>query len=125
MTDDHLSVAGPAVFLSGRWVELCWHAVQLAGRHRARNGLPDTDANRHLAAALHAAMSACRRTDGPKPAAAQTDSRWLTTAKVAEMLDCTERHASRLAPYLDGEKSAGRWFIPEHAVIEHLEGTTE
>jgi hypothetical protein len=36
---------------------------------------------------------------------------------------CTERHARRLARRLDGDRSTGRWQIPETAITEHLAGT--
>ena len=115
-------VVGPVVVVSGEWLRLTLTAVMVAERALRLRGSADTDAHRVLAAALKSALSACPATDIPAPAGAQTDSqRWLSTEEVAEMLDCTPRSARRLAPLLDGQKS-GRWFIPERAVLEHIEG---
>lgn len=117
-----LLVAGSAVILTGDWLETAFKALLVAERTRRLNRLPDNEAERYLAAALRKAMSARPQTDGPKPAAAQTNTRWLTTQKAAEMLGCTERHARRIAPQLDGIREAGSWHIPETAITEHLEG---
>ena len=116
-----LVVAGPVLVVSGEWLRVAFTAVTVAERALRLRGSADTDAHRVLAGALKSAMSACPRPDSPTPAVPQTETRWLTTEETAEMLDCTTRTARRLAPLLDGQKS-GRWFIPERAVLEHIEG---
>ena len=119
-----LIVAGSAVILTGEALETALKAVLLAERARRRNGLPDSAENRQLAAALRQALSAGPQKDRPKPAGAHTDSvRWVTTREAAERMLCTERHARRLARRLDGDRSTGRWQIPETAITEHLAGT--
>ena len=125
MTAEHvgLMVAGGVVVLSGDWLQVTLTAVQMAERGRRLKGLPDSPAHRRLAGALRTAMAACPQTDGPKPAAAQTkNNRWLTAKEAAEMLGCSQRHARRLAPKLDGDRSSGPWFIPQAALLEHMEG---
>lgn len=117
-----LLVAGSAVILTGEWLEIALKPVLLAERSRRLNRLPDNEAERHLAAALRQAISALPHTERPKPAGAQTNKRWLTTKKVAELLGCGERHARNLAERLDGVREPRGWFIPEDAVLEHLEG---
>lgn len=120
------AVAGPLVVVTGREdLEAVLTAVRLAQSRRSRNGLPDNPTYTRLAATLSQAMSACPRSDRPKPAVAQTDSsRWLTIREAAEMMGYSERHARRLAErgLLDGEFSAGRWHIPEAAIVEHMKG---
>jgi hypothetical protein len=118
-----LIVAGSAVILTGAGLEIAHTAALIAERNLKLRGVTDTTAYQRLAAAMRAAMSSCPRMDAPKPTAAQTNRRWLTTRAAAELLVCTERHARRLAPMLDGDYSTGRWLIPEDAVLEHMEGS--
>lgn len=42
--------------------------------------------------------------------------------QAARRLGVSERQARRLAPRLGGRRIAGRWFIDETALTEHLDG---
>jgi hypothetical protein len=117
-----LVVVGGVIVLAGDWLEVVLQELHLAQRHRRQNRLPD-NANRALAAAIQQAMSAGPARDTPNPGVAHNNnSRWLTVREAAEQLGCTERHVRRIAPQLDGVLASGRWFVPETAIREHVEG---
>ena len=61
--------------------------------------------------------------DGPKPEAAQEESKTaIDTAEAAAILGCTTRHIRRLAADLDGQRIAGRWIFYRHNVTDYHEG---
>jgi hypothetical protein len=117
-----LVVAGGVVILTGPWLDTALTAVLVAERTRRLKRLPDNPAHRGLAAALRQAKSAGPPADKPKPRGAHSKTRWLTTEEAGEQMGCTERHARRMAPLLDGDRSTGRWLIPQDAIAEHIEG---
>ncbi len=122
---DGLLAAGGAVVLTGAAAESALQAVRIAIRARRVNGLSDAPAYRALAAALNAARSATGRTDISEHVGGQDFpiEPTVPARAAARQLGVSDRHIRRLAPRLGGRKIAGRWFLDETALAEHLKGT--
>ncbi|MHA7650144.1 hypothetical protein ACX9NE_10415 [Mycobacterium sp. ML4] len=125
MSESGLLRAGGVVVLSGPALRAALQAALIATRNRRLSGLP-TDTFEALACELSAAMSAARQSDVRKSAISDTSPMPPTVPldQAATQLGVSTRQAARLAPRLGGRKIAGRWFIDEMALQEHLERTT-
>ncbi|MGV0874244.1 hypothetical protein [Mycolicibacterium sp. XJ879] len=119
-----------AVVLTGPALRTTLQAALIAVKHRRMSGLP-TDQFEGLAAEVHAAMSTAMSASGQtvrsETAIRDTADMHPTAPTVpleaaAERLGISTRHARRIAPKLAGRK-AGRWFVDETALREHLERT--
>lgn len=105
-----------AVLLDGSDVDAIAQALRDARRWRQRNGLPPVRAWERLGALLAAPGHA----DTPTEPAGQPES--MTTREAAQLLQCSERTARRLAPRLGGQNIGGRWLLDRLAVLDHIEG---
>lgn len=116
---------GPAVVLSGRWLNVARQAVHIAELARRRNGLPASTDYAALLVALNTAVSRNgHNVTDPEPVAApsnQPDE--LTVEEAAHMLHKSKRQTQRMAPRLGGRLVGGRWLLDRRAVEEHLGGT--
>lgn len=122
---DGLVEAGAAVVLTGAAARAALNLVKIALKARRFNGLPKSSAYEALAQALHRVVSATGHPDVREdvvPRDFSVDEPTLSVPEVAQRLGISERQARRLAEKLDGHKKAGRWFISEEALTEHMEG---
>ncbi|MBE5501847.1 hypothetical protein E3G66_004674 [Mycobacteroides abscessus] len=129
MSDESgLTRYGPAVILTGPALKLVLDAALIAVKHRRMTaGLPfSTTPYEALACELRAAMAADGHADvrtgaisDPVPVDEQPR---VPLAEAAAQLHISERQARRLAPQLGGRRIAGRWFVDELALSQHLEG---
>lgn len=121
-------VVGPVVVLHGETIDAALDAVLRVAHARRRNGHPPSRHHVLLAEALNSAMAAAgHQGDTTKPSVPQHQTHELPTlplAEAARRLGLSLRHTRRLAPALGGQLIAGRWFVSETAVTEHLEGLT-
>lgn len=105
------------LLVTGHDLETLHYAVTVTIRARKRNGLPPLPSLTRL---LHL-MSG--HTDTPKPS--RDDSgvhEPVPITEAAALLDCSPRHARRLAPQLGGRKHRGRWTVDRQALSEHIQG---
>lgn len=111
-----------AVILTGDAKRAAAFAVNFTReRMRQERGSTSTQLDR-----LASMLSDRPHTDTPEPAPEESDNsqsaRLLSTGEAATLLGISERSARRLAPKMGGRFIAGRWLIPEAAVVQHIEG---
>lgn len=111
------------VIVSGPALRAAADAILIAIRSRRLSGLPRSRVHDDLAAAFLDA-SATGHTDVPDiplPASLPT----VPIVEAAQRMDRSPRQIRRLAKKLGGKKIAGRWYLDEHAITEHLGGRTD
>lgn len=116
--------AGPFVVLSGPALKAARDCALLVAKNRMRAGIPYRTYEA-LACELSEAMTADGHSDVRSPAiskAATVDQPTVPLAEAAARLDVSLRQARRLAPHLGGKKIAGRWFVDDAALNEHIAG---
>lgn len=113
------------VVLSGPALRAARNSALIAAKHRKMSGAPYRTYEA-LACIFHAAMAAAGQSDMRSPAvskAADVDEQpTVPLAEAAERLGISDRQARRLAPKLAGRMIAGRWFVDELALRQHIEG---
>lgn len=112
------------VVLSGPALKAARDCALIAAKHRKSVGIP-FQTYEALACELNAAMSAAGQLDVRPPAiskAVAVEQPTVPIAEVAARLTISDRQARRLAPKLGGKLIAGRWFVGETALREHIEG---
>lgn len=115
---------GGIVVLSGPALKEARDSALIAAKHRKRSGIPYQNYEA-LACEFGAAMAAAGHSDVRSPAiskAVAVEQPTVPVAEVADRLGLSARQASRIAPKLGGRKIAGRWFVHEAALREHIEG---
>lgn len=116
---------GGVVVVSGPALRTTLQGQLIAIRQRRMSGLP-TDQFEDLAAELRAAMSAASHSDVRLPAVCDSvpveQQPTVPVAEAAVRLKLSVRQATRRALQLGGKKIAGRWFVDELALREHIEG---
>ncbi|MBB2772332.1 UNVERIFIED_ORG: hypothetical protein GGE11_003257 [Mycolicibacterium obuense] len=127
MTDapatEGLLTAHAAVVLTGPAARAALDCVLIAIRTRRANKLPESSAHIALAHALQTAVAVNGQSDVRKTVTAHADLMpTVPVDQAAERLGLSHRHTRRIAPRLGGRRSAGRWFLDEQAIREHLEG---
>lgn len=97
--------------------------VLIAVKQRKLSGL-STQTFEAVACELAAAMASARHSDVRSPAISNPVPMQPTVplAEAAARLGKSHRQAQRLAPRLGGKKIAGRWFVDEIALRQHIEG---
>ncbi len=124
MSGSGLMRAGGVVVLSGPALKTDLECVLIAIKHRKLSGLP-TDHYEAVACELVAAMAADGHSDVRLPAVMESvpmEPPTVPLVELADRLDLSDRQARRLAPQLGGRKIAGRWFVDETALRQHIEG---
>lgn len=119
--------AGGAVILTEPALRFALDAALTAVKHRTMTtGLPfSTKPYEALACECRAAMAADGHSDVRSPAISDPVPMEQPTVPLNEAMDglgVGDRQARRLAPKLGGRKIAGRWFIDETALRQHIEG---
>jgi hypothetical protein len=115
---------GGVVVLTGPALKAARDSALIAAKHRKRSGIPYQN-YATLACEFHAAMSAAGHSDVRSPPvskAVTVEQPTVPLAEAAARLRLSPRQASRLALKLGGDKIAGRWFVDETALNEHIEG---
>lgn len=115
---------GGIVVLSGPALRQTRDAALIAAKHRKQFGIP-YQSYEALACEFDAAMSVAGHSDVRSPAISKTVAVEPPTVPVAEAavrLGLSIRQTIRRAPQLGGDKIAGRWFVDETALREHIEG---
>ncbi|KUI13604.1 hypothetical protein AU192_04160 [Mycobacterium lehmannii] len=117
--------AGGVVVLSGPALHSALQATLIAIRNRKLSGLP-TLPYEALACELRAAMTAdghaaiaIGAVSDPVPVDEQPS---VPLAEAAARLNISDRQARRRAPQLGGRRIAGRWFVDQLALRQHIEG---
>jgi hypothetical protein len=121
---DGLMRVGGLVVLSGPALKEARDSALIAAKHRKRSGIPYQNYEA-LACEFAAAMSAAGHSDVRSPAiskAVAVEQPTVPIADAAARLGISPRQAIRRAPQLGGKKIAGRWFVDEAALNEHIEG---
>lgn len=124
MTGSGLTRVDGVLVLSGPALKADLECVLIAIRQRKLSGLP-YQAYEALACELHAAMAAAGHSDVRSPAISHDvpmDQPTVPLAEAAARLGRSRRQASRVALQLGGKKIAGRWFVHEAALDEHIKG---
>lgn len=119
-------VAGTAVVLTGPAARAALRLVNVALSARRVNGARKVPEYQELGEALLRVVSATGHPVVREDVVPQDlwvdDEPTLSVPEVAQRLGISERQARRLAEKLDGRKKAGRWFVSEEALNEHMEG---
>jgi hypothetical protein len=116
--------AGGVVVISGTALHAAHQCAVIAIRHRNLSGLP-TQPYEALACELRAAMAAAGHSDVRFAAVSDpvlVEEPTVPLHEAAARLGISLRQARRLALRLGGRKIAGRWFVDETALREHIEG---
>jgi hypothetical protein len=125
MSDSGLTRVGGVVVLNGPALRSALQATLIATRNRKLSGLP-TQTYDALACELHAAMAAAGQSVIDQTELAQPDAMdehpTVPLAEASARLNISDRQARRRAPQLGGKKIAGRWFVDEIALRQHIEG---
>ena len=124
MSESGLVRAGGVVVLSGPALKAARDCALIAAKHRKRSGISCQNYEA-LACELAAAMAASGHSDVRSPSirkAVPVEQPTVPADEVAARLHISDRQARRLAPRLGGRKIAGRWFVDETALREHIEG---
>ena len=124
MSESGLLRAGGVVVLSGPALKAARDCALIAVKHRKMSGVPYRTYEA-LACELNEAVSASGQADMRSPAiskAVAVDRPNVPITEAAARLGISDRHARRLAPKLEGKKIAGRWFVDEIALRQHIEG---
>lgn len=124
MSEFGLIRAGGVVVLSGAALKAALETAVLAIRASRLAGR-SYDAYEALACEYAAAMAAAGQSDVRLPAVSEAvavEQPTVPLADAAVRLNLSLRQARRLAPKLGGRKPAGRWFVDELALREHIEG---
>lgn len=112
------------VVLSGPALKAARDCALIAVKHRKMSGVPFQNYSA-LACELDAAMAAAGHSDVRSPAISKAVGVEQPTVPLDEAmtrLGIGDRQARRLAPSLGGRKIAGRWFVDETALREHIDG---
>ena len=118
-------IVGPSVILSGPWLDVVADALSFQAAHLWRDArLRPSRRQQQLHEAVRQAMSAMSATGGhadtiPAPA---THDDYMNTDELAAALQCSRRHARRIADRLDPRFDDRTKLVPRVAVIEHLRG---
>ncbi|SEH79568.1 hypothetical protein SAMN04489835_4229 [Mycolicibacterium rutilum] len=110
--------------LSGPALRAALECALIAVKHRKWGGVP-YQKYEALACELAAAMAVAGHSDVRSSAiskAVAVEQPTVPADEVAARLHISDRQARRLAPRLGGRKIAGRWFVDETALREHIEG---
>jgi hypothetical protein len=121
---DGLMRVGPVVVLSGPALKEARDSALIAAKHRKRSGIPYQNYEA-LACEFGEAMAAAGHWDVRSPAiskAVAVEQPTVPLTEAAARLDISIRQARRRAPQLGGRMIAGRWFVDEAALNEHIEG---
>ncbi|OHU48900.1 helix-turn-helix domain-containing protein [Mycobacteroides chelonae] len=122
-----LVVAGTAVVLTGPAARTALRLVTVALSARRANGAKKVPEYQELGEALLRVVSATGHPVVREDVVSQDlwvddEPTLLSVPEVAQRLGISDRQARRLAERLDGRKKAGRWFVSEEALNEHMEG---
>ncbi|CAL8980360.1 hypothetical protein PROP_03139 [Propionicimonas sp. T2.31MG-18] len=109
-----------AVLLTGAAVTRTLEAVRFAQQYRRQIGLSPSVAWARLEIVLGEGVAERGQTDSPNSPI--QDAGFVDIATAAQMLECSERTARRLAPRLGGRKQAGVWLVDSTAIREHIAG---
>ncbi|OBJ63260.1 helix-turn-helix domain-containing protein [Mycobacterium asiaticum] len=114
---------GGFIVLSGPALRAARDCALIAVKHRKLSGLPYRPYEA-LAWELASAMAAAGHSDVRLPAVSHPVPMHPTLSldEAAARLNISLRQARRRAPQLGGQKIAGRWFVDETALLEHIEG---
>lgn len=115
---------GGIVVLSGPALKEARDSAVIAAKHRQRSGIPYQNYV-VLACEFGEAMAAAGQSDVRSPAinkAVAVEQPTLPLREAAARLGISLRQARRRAPGLGGQVIAGRWFIDEAALNEHIKG---
>lgn len=123
MSEDGLLRAGGIVVLTGPALRTTLQATLIAVKQRKLSGL-SIQTFEAVACELAAAMAAAGHSDIDKTSISKAVPMQPTMplAEAAERLGISTRQARRIAPKLGGRKIAGRWFVDEIALRQHIEG---
>ncbi|WP_193043166.1 hypothetical protein [Mycolicibacterium baixiangningiae] len=125
MSESGLTRVGGVVVLSGQALRAARDCALIAVKHRKMSGVP-YQAYEALACELNETMAAAGQSVNGSPAvrkAAGVDEQpTVPIAEAAARLRISVRQARRVAPKLGGRMIAGRWFVDELALRQHLEG---
>lgn len=124
MSDSGLMRVDGVVVLSGPALKANLECVLLAIKASKVAGRPHQDYDA-LACEYAAAMSVAGHSDVRLPAvsnAVAVEQPTVPVAEAAVRLNLSVRQTCRRAPGLGGKKIAGRWFVDELALREHIEG---
>ncbi|KUI14358.1 hypothetical protein AU193_03210 [Mycobacterium sp. GA-1285] len=124
MSESGLLRAGGVVVLSGPALKAARDCALIAVKHRKMSGVP-FQTYEALACELNAAMAAAGHSDVRSPAISHDVPMTQPTVPLAEAAarqGISLRQARRRAPQLGGKKIAGRWFVDEIALRQHIEG---
>lgn len=121
---DGLLRTGEIVVLSGPALKEARDMAVIATKHRKRSGIPYQNYVAY-ACEFAEAMAAAGQSDVRSPAISKSvavEQPTVPIADVATRLGISCRQARRLAKKLGGQIIAGRWFVHEAALNEHIEG---
>lgn len=124
MSEFGLLRSGGVVVLSGPALRAARDCALIAVKHRKRSGIPYQN-YLALACEFSEAMAASGHSDVRSPPiskAVPVDKPAVPLDKAAVRLGISLRQARRRAPQLGGRKIAGRWFVDEAALNEHITG---
>lgn len=116
--------AGGVVVLAGPALKAARDCALIAAKHRKSCGIPYRNYEA-LACEFGAAMAAAGHSDVRSPAISKpvaVEQPTVPLDETAARLGISRRQARRLAQKLGGRKIAGRWFVDEAALNEHIEG---
>ncbi|MCA4726881.1 hypothetical protein [Mycolicibacterium fortuitum] len=124
MSETGLVRSGRVVVLSGPALKQARDAALIAVKHRKQSGVPYRNYEA-LACEFSAAMAAAGHSDVRSPAinkSVAVEQPTVPLDKAAARLGISLRQARRRAPQLGGQKIAGRWFLDDTAITQHIEG---
>jgi hypothetical protein len=116
--------AGGVVVLSGPALRAALECALIAIKHRKWAGVPYLTFEA-LACEFGEAMAAAGHSDVRSPAIRKSvavEQPIVPIAEAAARLGISCRQGRRLVPKLGGQIIAGRWFVDETALNEHIEG---
>lgn len=127
MSESGLTRVGAVVIVTGPALQLVLNCAAIAVKQRKMSGLPfSTTPYESLVCELRDAMAAdghsVIRSGAVRDPVPVDEQPTVPLAEAAALLHISDRQARRRARQLGGRKIAGRWFVDELALGQHLEG---